>query len=156
MLQRINEMPLSATTFGALRNVKIDPEVTRILRKMEKESLEVFYLTGSFSIETREPDDIDFFCINSSYVRKFLRSLGFKAEFLSYADSSFQEVLMFTPKDNYWSMGINQIHVQLIHPYLMDKKEEAQKQYELLAPFLSRNLSKDSLRSLWEILMDRI
>ena len=154
MLRKVDGIFMTAIT-EPFQGAKIDPEVTKILRKMEKISQHDFYLTGSFSIKAEEPEDIDFFCRSSSSLRNHLISLGFKPEFRSYADSSFQEVLTFSSQDSYWSIGINQIHVQLIFPFLMDKKEEAQKQYELLAPFLSKDLSKDRLRSLWEILMGR-
>lgn len=152
MLYRSDGTSLSATAFGAIRNVKISPEITSILYKM-KRSYYRFHLTGSFSVDWREPEDIDFFCCNDSGVRAYLKSLGFISEFLSYADSCFKEVLSVSIPHCFLTDSISKIHVQLIFPHLMDKKLRAQIWYEELSPYLSPDLSKDRLRSLWETLM---
>ena len=153
MLKTVEGKELSVTFFGTQRNVKIYPEVTHILRMMQEDFAD-FYLTGSFSIKGREPEDIDFFTLASNELRAALVSHGFNPVFGAYGDSSFQEVLVFNAPHNFWGDYISQIHVQLIYPWLLDKKIAAQRKFEQLSPYLREYLTKDRMRSLWEILMD--
>ena len=153
MLETAEGTKLPVTFFGTQRNLHIAPEVTHILRMMMQEDFADFYLTGSFSIGGKEPKDIDFFALASNELRAALVSHGFNPEFGAYGDSSFQEVLIFNAPHNFWGDCISQIHVQLIYPWMLDRKIAAQRQFEKLSPYL-KDLSKNRMRSLWEILMD--
>jgi len=153
MLETVEGKKLSVTFLGARKNTTLSPNIARILRKMEKSVFDKFYLTGSFSVSGKIPDDIDFFCCYTEQTKAALLSYGFCSEFSAYGDSSFQEVLIYQTDWNLWGDEISQIHVQLIYPWMLDRKIVAQKQFEKLSPYL-KDLSKDRMRSLWEILTD--
>ena len=155
MLRRVNDERVTCEDLISLaisQGTGISLELREIIKKLESSSFYTFYLTGSFSENSLTvPNDLDFFCVSSGDVSSSLIRHGFRSNLGIYAEETFARVYRYLPR---WSYGkkIEHLDIQLVHPYLFDRKMYAQHLYEKLSTYL-KDLCGNDRKELWKFLM---